>query len=94
MIKCPLCCGPFQKPKLLPCLDTVCFSCLDEHVLRHGRVTGTFPCPVCEVELPVPTGGVTRFDDNQHIKLEISLDKIANDEQLICEVSVMIVRNN
>ncbi|KAH3749646.1 hypothetical protein DPMN_184147 [Dreissena polymorpha] len=41
---CPLCCGTFHKPKLLPYLDTMCFTCLDEYVLRHERIR----------DLPVP----------------------------------------
>ncbi|KAH3822007.1 hypothetical protein DPMN_123776 [Dreissena polymorpha] len=57
MDRCPLCFETCQKPKLLPCLDTMCFTCLDEYVLKHARASGTFPCPVCGLELPVPVGG-------------------------------------
>lgn len=67
MDQCPVCCSPYLKPKLLPCLDTVCFSCLDEHVVKHGK-GGTFPCPVCQTLLAIPQGGITLFDDNLHIK--------------------------
>ncbi|KAH3754060.1 hypothetical protein DPMN_188719 [Dreissena polymorpha] len=44
MDRCPLCCGTFHKPKLLPCLDTMCFTCRDEYVLRRERIR----------DLPVP----------------------------------------
>ena len=94
MDKCPMCYGVLQKAKLLPCLDTVCFTCLDEHVVSHGRVTGTFPCPVCSIELPIPKGGVTKFEDNQHVKVEQSLHNIAangSSRGFICEVSIYIV---
>ncbi|KAH3821952.1 hypothetical protein DPMN_123720 [Dreissena polymorpha] len=75
MDRCPLCFGTFQKPKLLPCLDTMCFTRLDEYVLKHARASGTFPCPVWGLELPVPDGGVSKFDDNQHIKVEQTLER-------------------
>ena len=67
MNQCPVCCSPYLKPKILPCLDTVCFACLDEHVLKYGK-TGAFPCPVCKTVLAIPQGGITLFDDNLHIK--------------------------
>ncbi|XP_045196444.2 tripartite motif-containing protein 45-like isoform X2 [Mercenaria mercenaria] len=78
MEKCPLCFGTFQKPKILPCLDSMCFACLDEYVIKNKRSTGTFPCPVCNIELPVPDGGITNFDDNQHIRGEQMLETVAN----------------
>ncbi|KAH3723738.1 hypothetical protein DPMN_049532 [Dreissena polymorpha] len=41
MDRCPLCFGTFQRPKLLLCLDTMFFTCLDVYVLRHARASGT-----------------------------------------------------
>lgn len=78
MDKCPLCFGTFQKPKILPCLDSMCFACLDEYVQKNGRISGTFPCPVCNLELPVPEGGITKFDDNHHIRSEQILETVPN----------------
>lgn len=55
--------------------------------MTHSRVIGTFPCPVCKIELPIPAGGVAKFDDNQHVKVEQSLQKVAiHVERLLCEV--------
>ncbi|WAR08228.1 TRIM3-like protein [Mya arenaria] len=84
MDRCPLCFGSFQKAKLLPCLDTVCFTCLDEYVVKNARASGTFPCPVCHLEVPVPEGGISKFDDNQYIKLEQTLEKTPADPDLPC----------
>ena len=67
MDECPVCCSPYLKPKLLPCLDTICFACLDEYVIKHEK-EGTFSCPVCHTLLAIPQGGITLFDDNLHIK--------------------------
>ncbi|KAL4233340.1 tripartite motif-containing protein 46 [Mactra antiquata] len=76
MDKCPLCFASYKKPKLLPCLDTVCFTCLDDHVINKGRDTGSFPCPVCNLEIELPEGGITKFDDNLYIKGRQALGKV------------------
>lgn len=89
MDKCPLCFNTYNKPKLLPCLDTVCFSCLDEHVLKDGRDSGSFPCPVCNIEIGLPDGGITKFDDNQFIKGKQMIVKVENSPR-ICEVWIFI----
>jgi len=94
MDRCPLCFGPFRKPKLLPCLDTLCFTCLDDLVLKTARASGSFPCPVCKLEIAVPEGGVAKFDDNQFIKLEQSLEKkgLNLEQKAPCEVGVYASR--
>ena len=68
----------------------MCFTCLDEYVLKHARASGTFPCPVCGLELPVPDGGVSKFDDNQHIKVEQTLERAqaAHGGHVPCEVRI------
>ena len=85
MNTCPVCCSPFKKPKMLPCLDTICFTCLDEHVIKKGRANRTFPCPVCDIDLPIPDGGISQFDDNQHMKGEKALESVTG-ARLPCEV--------
>ncbi|KAH3777564.1 hypothetical protein DPMN_179011 [Dreissena polymorpha] len=64
--------GTFKKPKLLLCLDTMCFTCLDEYALRNERIRDL---PVPGVWLPVQEGGLCKFDKNQHIKVKQTIER-------------------
>ena len=85
-ITCPVCKKFYSNPKILPCLDTICSSCLTQ----NGN---SIRCPICSSTSLVPAGGCEKLPDNMLIRkmLEIvrpvpapSLDKfcdVCSDEQ-------------
>ncbi|KAH3723537.1 hypothetical protein DPMN_049327 [Dreissena polymorpha] len=75
MDRCPLCFGTFQKSKLLLCLDTMFFTCLDVYVLKACARIKDLPYPMCDLEQMVPEGGVSKLADNQRIKVEQTLER-------------------
>ncbi|XP_067861592.1 protein PML-like [Heptranchias perlo] len=58
--ECGVCCKQLDRPKLLPCLHSICQACLRNEWAGHGDAT----CPVCSA----PTDGeVTNLQDNTFI---------------------------
>ncbi|TRZ02609.1 hypothetical protein DNTS_021775 [Danionella cerebrum] len=45
---CPICCGIFQDPVLLPCSHSFCRCCLE----RFWKGASLRPCPVCRTRAP------------------------------------------
>jgi len=62
---CPLCLGPFTRPKLLPCSHTFCEACL-RRLMRHHPYS-SFSCPICREKIEVPPRGVSAFKTNFYI---------------------------
>uniref|UniRef100_A0A8C5M3Y5 Uncharacterized protein n=1 Tax=Leptobrachium leishanense TaxID=445787 RepID=A0A8C5M3Y5_9ANUR len=61
---CPLCHEIFLDPRILPCLHTLCLSCLNRlrpfTSTRNGSETQkSLLCPVCDSEVVLPPEGVT-----------------------------------
>ena len=61
-LTCTICFNNFTHPKALPCLHTFCEGCIRDFVMGRGfDVQGQFPCPVCRLEIPIPSGGIAAF---------------------------------
>ena len=61
-LTCTICFNNFTHPKALPCLHTFCEGCIRDFVMGRGfDVQGQFPCPVCRLEIPIPSGGISAF---------------------------------
>lgn len=92
-VTCPLCHKLFKEPKLLPCLDLVCFSCLKEHADEavseskdgvRASLEHALKCPRCRSEFSVPNGGVkvyqTSFVTSDLVDLYVAL----SENKVIC----------
>ena len=56
--ECPICTETMVDPRVLPCIHTFCFKCLDQ--LWKGKQPGVkVPCPMCRKELEIPVEGVS-----------------------------------
>ena len=55
LAKCPLCCAPYHRPKVLhECFHVYCQSCLEKTQDHPDKVT----CPTCRKDTGLTTGGV------------------------------------
>ncbi|XP_065647014.1 E3 ubiquitin-protein ligase TRIM71 [Hydra vulgaris] len=59
--RCILCSETFKNPKVLPCLHSFCYSCLEELIRGHEQ---TLICPTCTVEIQVDPTGLDAFPAN------------------------------
>ena len=61
---CRICNQAFTNPKVLPCSHTFCEHCLREFVTsRSYDAFACFPCPVCQLHIAIPPGGVHHLSD-------------------------------
>ncbi|XP_019640661.1 PREDICTED: tripartite motif-containing protein 2-like [Branchiostoma belcheri] len=62
-----LCCGiceeTLRHPKALPCLHSFCKECLTKWMSTRGGLS----CPICRLDVPLPTDGVAGLPDNHLI---------------------------
>ena len=63
---CRVCLEPYEDPRILPCLHTFCFKCLQKIAADRMVV-----CPVCRGNHPLPVSGVSGFLSNSQVKSEI-----------------------
>jgi hypothetical protein len=53
-LMCPKCKKRFDEPKIMPCGDSICKSCLDKIVINNDL---RIKCPICRVEHKIPIQG-------------------------------------
>lgn len=91
---CSLCRQTFRKPKVLSCLHTFCYECLNEHIskdlesLKHNQ----FSCPSCDTTMQLPavvTDGhyADNLKDDQFMATFVELKK-AIEEGKSCDICV------
>ena len=92
---CPMCGGEFNDPRLLPCLHTVCFKCIDDEIRQIKGTSGyknMIWCHICKKEidhgnireLPVNFAMVKRIDNRTHTP-----ENEEDDNTVISEVSAI-----
>ena len=67
LTECSLCLHTYERPRSLPCLQSFCQACLQEHVDENGKPDGTVDCPNCRKVATIPRGGVGEFPLNFHL---------------------------
>ncbi|XP_071808190.1 uncharacterized protein [Asterias amurensis] len=58
-IECPICLSRFTDPKILDCLHSFCFKCLQELIDKQDPKTDLIICPVCKKETSIPDEGLS-----------------------------------
>src|SRR6218665_3872748 len=63
--ECPICISAFIDPRMLPCIHTFCFQCLnltgDSAQMKPGD---KMPCPLCRKEFVIPEDGMHGVQKN------------------------------
>ncbi|XP_033644373.1 E3 ubiquitin-protein ligase TRIM71-like [Asterias rubens] len=58
-IECPICLSRFTDPKILDCLHSFCFKCLQELIDKQDPKTDIIICPICKKETSIPDEGLS-----------------------------------
>ena len=65
-LRCSVCLDVFMDPRVLPCVHTYCYGCLEGLVNKSGS-TQTITCPLCGDVSPIPSGELKKIKDNSFI---------------------------
>ncbi|XP_072034741.1 E3 ubiquitin-protein ligase TRIM45-like [Amphiura filiformis] len=86
-LQCPIHLDRYEKPKMLPCLHSVCLSCLKLWQKQAGA-TDQVTCPQCRKVCPVPSDGIQGLPDNFLINSLLDyVDQQASDgENRMCDI--------
>ncbi|ESN95184.1 hypothetical protein HELRODRAFT_179784 [Helobdella robusta] len=64
-LHCPCCQNEYNQPKMLPCLHSFCYECLESNLTQNGIGPGeAFLCPICKTQCVVPARGVRAMKSN------------------------------
>ena len=74
--ECPTCMETMVDPRVLPCIHTFCFKCLD--LLWKNRQPGdNVPCPLCRTGIALPIEGVSGLLRNHFVDKLVEAQKIS-----------------
>jgi len=63
IVTCPICLEDFKDPRLLPCVHTFCFQCL-QGLYEDKNPGDNVSCPVCRKKFQIPQGGLNSLPLN------------------------------
>ena len=79
--ECPICTETMVDPRVLPCIHTFCFKCLDQ--LWKDKQPGVkVPCPMCRTEAVLPVGGVSSLPKNFFVEKLVGAQKLPRSENV------------
>ena len=64
---CPICLEDFRDPRLLPCVHSFCFRCLQGHCKDKNHGDDVL-CPLCRKEFQIPDDGLEALPANFFLK--------------------------
>ena len=77
--ECPICTEMMVDPRVLPCIHTFCFKCLDQ--LWKDKQPGVkVPCPLCRGDVVIPVDGVSSLPKNFFVEKLVGAQKLSNSE--------------
>ncbi|XP_060072632.1 tripartite motif-containing protein 2-like [Ylistrum balloti] len=81
-IVCSICGKTFSSPRILPCLHSLCFPCLDK-MLTESSDEQTFPCPECKENVPRVS---PEFINNVYLEGILGVENSKLGESAFCEI--------
>ena len=85
--ECPICTETMVDPRVLPCIHTFCFKCLDQ--LWKGKQPGVkVPCPLCRTEVVIPVEGVSSLQKNFFVEKLLGAQKLSKSKNVpvMCDI--------
>nr|XP_022321503.1 tripartite motif-containing protein 45-like [Crassostrea virginica] len=64
-LTCGLCHKRYNDPRILDCFHSFCCDCIEKHA--HAS-KGTFPCPMCHMEIHIPKTGIKGLHPNYYVR--------------------------
>ena len=83
---CPICLADFENSRMLPCVHSFCFKCLQSHC--KNKVAGDdVACPVCRSEFRIPDTGLQGLPRNFFVQNLIDArDASTQKTDVLCEI--------
>src|SRR6218665_3502406 len=92
MTECCICLKTFTDPRMLPCIHTFCFQCLNDMVDKSDKKPGDkIQCPMCRKELTIPNDGVQGIQKNFFMAGMIEVRSIPCD---VCKTNACGTKSN
>ncbi|KAL4228511.1 hypothetical protein ACF0H5_011559 [Mactra antiquata] len=89
---CKLCQETFTRPKVLQCLHTFCYNCLNSYISESSKSTNqnNFSCPSCDLEMELPVLAADghyadNLRDDQFMTTLVELKKALKDDKA-CDI--------
>lgn len=92
-LNCIVCKKLLQRPKVLPCLHSLCSRCLLS-VLDSNKSKDKFHCPKCEETTIIPIGGVEGFQDNVYLNGILGVHNSHNSKGKVCDICSLRKKKN
>ncbi|VDI42486.1 tripartite motif-containing protein 56 [Mytilus galloprovincialis] len=87
-IVCDVCNNVFQKPRMLPCLHSMCFDCL-QRILDTNKTADTIECSTCEETIEISAHDAREFPSNEYLitVIDVYFSRHGGDKQCaICDL--------
>ena len=79
IIECSICQELYTNPKILPCLHTFCFGCLEQYA--SDKYPGSSEkCPLCRHKFIIPQGGIANLKGNFYVNNLVEIIKLNEQE--------------
>ena len=82
-LRCGQCLKSYKDPRLLTCLHSFCFTCIQDHVTKH-KWKRSMLCPLCNKEMNIPKDGLSALTKDVYIKARQDTGKLKHDSE--CEI--------
>jgi len=86
--ECPICTKLYTDPRVLPCVHTYCFKCIEKWD-RERIADGKLACPVCRKEMSITKEGLTELPKNFFVGKLLEVTKLARSlslKDIMCDV--------
>ena len=85
---CGVCFKPYNAPRILPCLHSLCQQFLHHEIEKSGSQQ-VFKCPTCERSTGIPVGGASVLPHNLHLGFQVQvaeyMSKIVSNSEVCCD---------
>ena len=79
--ECPMCTKTMVDPKILPCIHSFCFKCI-EQCWQDKTPGDKVPCPMCGSNFSIPDGGLTDLPKNFFIEKLLDARNLLNQSEI------------
>ena len=76
VIECSICTESMINPRVLPCIHTFCFSCLNQ-LWKEKKPGVEVPCPLCRSKVVIPVEGISGLPKNFFIEKLVDAQKFS-----------------
>ena len=85
--ECPICTETMVDPRVLPCIHTFCFKCLDQ-LWKDKQPDVKVPCPMCRTEVVIPVEGVSSLPKKFFVEKLVGAQTLSKSENsaVMCDI--------